>query len=123
MAIQTASASTSDISIRLERNTLNVLGEWGARPAAAKYLLDEYKSNPEITHDMFAENMARWYVENNGQAIEEEFAAMLQNAQQDMTQPMFYMGKYNQLVDSARRLGLLDEDIFLPTQHGEGTMR
>lgn len=52
-----------------------------------------------------------------------EFAAMLQNAQQDMTQPMFYMGKYNQLVDSARRLGLLDEDIFLPASRGEGAMR
>lgn len=63
--------------IRLERNTLEVLGEWGARPAAAKYLLDEYKSNPEITHDMFSENMARWYVENNGRALEEEFAEML----------------------------------------------
>ena len=64
--------------IRLERDTLQVIDVWGARPAAAKYLLDEYKSNPEITHDMFAESMARWYVENNGQALEEEFAQMMQ---------------------------------------------
>lgn len=27
-----------------------------------------------------------------------------------------YTGKYNQLVDSARRLGILDQDIFLPQQ-------
>ena len=64
--------------IRLERSTLDVLDTWGARPAAAKFLFDEYKSNPEITHDMFAENMARWYVENNGRAIEDEFAEMLE---------------------------------------------
>jgi hypothetical protein len=63
--------------IRIEHSTMEVLDIWGARPDAAKYLLDEYKSNPEITHDMFAENMARWYVENNGQALEEEFAEML----------------------------------------------
>jgi len=27
-----------------------------------------------------------------------------------------YTGKYNQIVDSARRLGILDQDIFLPQQ-------
>jgi len=41
-----------------------------------------------------------------------EFIDVLQRSQG----PFLYAGKYNQLVDSARRLGLADEDIFMPAE-------
>jgi len=63
--------------IRLNQNTLEVMDTWGARPKAAAFLLEDYKSNPEISKEMFNENMARWYVENNGAAIEADLAEML----------------------------------------------
>ena len=34
---------------------------------------------------------------------------------QTVREPFLYAGKYNQLVDSARRLGLSDDDIFMPS--------
>ncbi len=63
--------------IRLQKSNLEVLGTWGARPAAAAHLLAEYKANPEITHDMFNENMARWYVADNGKSVEEDMLQLL----------------------------------------------
>ena len=63
--------------IRLKRRNLDVLSTWGARPAATQPILNEYKSNPEITAEMFKETLARWYVQDGGKSVEEDLKLMM----------------------------------------------
>lgn len=63
--------------IRLRRKDFEVLSTWGARPKAAQPIVNEYKSNEEITPAMFSETLAKWYVTDNGKSVEEDFALML----------------------------------------------
>ncbi len=58
--------------IRLRRKDLSVLSTWGARPANAQKLVDEYKTQPD-----FKEILAKWYIKDNGESVEKEFAQML----------------------------------------------
>ncbi len=63
--------------IRLRRKDFEVLSTWGARPKAAQPIVDEYKASEAITPAMFQETLAKWYVEDNGKSVEEDFALML----------------------------------------------
>lgn len=55
---------------------LNELAVWGPRPHGALEILKEYKSNPEITKEIFHNNLHLWYARNRGNDLQNEIAAI-----------------------------------------------
>jgi Thioredoxin len=61
--------------IALDSRTLEVVGSWGPRPAAAmNYFLEMREQGLEKT--MMMENMQRWYIADKNQAIQHEFSEL-----------------------------------------------
>lgn len=71
---------------------------------------EENFSLVSLYNDLVGRQSASWPTHRRAR----EFVDRLQN----IREPFLYAGKYNQLVDSARRLGLSDEDIFMPSSQG-----
>lgn len=62
--------------IALDAETLEVLWTWGARPAAAhRYFLEMKGSGLEKSE--ISENLQRWYNEDKGRSIQEEFELLI----------------------------------------------
>ena len=76
------------------------------KPGGANTDDEENFSLVSYFNDLAGEGTRGWPTHRRAR----EFADMLQQNQQ----PFLYAGKYNQIIDSARRLGMRDEDIFLP---------
>lgn len=64
--------------IALDADTLDVLGSWGARPAAAQTLFEEMKANG-IEKPVILEEMQRWYNSDKTRSLQQEFAVLVQN--------------------------------------------
>ena len=62
--------------IALDAETLEVLGTWGARPAAAQALYDDLKSR-DVEKTLIMENLQRWYNADKNVSIQREFAALI----------------------------------------------
>jgi len=59
--------------ICLDADTLEVLGDWGPRPQETQDLYDSLRSDSEMAYQEVAEKLHKWYADDKGQAIQEEF--------------------------------------------------
>jgi hypothetical protein len=63
--------------IALDPSTFEVLGTWGARPAAAQELYDELKAR-NLEKPLIMENLQRWYNDDKSRSIQLEFAQLIE---------------------------------------------
>ena len=63
--------------IALDAATLEVIGTWGARPAAAQALFDELKSRG-VEKPLIMENLQRWHNADKSRSIQTEFAGLIE---------------------------------------------
>lgn len=63
--------------IALDAATLEVLGSWGARPAAAQNLFHELKKQG-MAKPLIMENLQRWYNDDKCKSIQEEFVRLIE---------------------------------------------
>lgn len=66
----------------VDKETLEVLGDWGPRPADAVELVNNYKAE----HGKFDEDgiiaLNKWYTKNKGQQVQQEVAALMTSIDQ-----------------------------------------
>jgi hypothetical protein len=62
--------------IALDAETFEVLGFWGARPAAAQKLFDDLKAQG-VAKPLIMENLQRWYNADAQTSIQKEFVELL----------------------------------------------
>ncbi|WP_025762671.1 thioredoxin family protein [Dyadobacter tibetensis] len=55
----------------------NELFTWGPRPEPTYELFMEYKNNPEMGHDAFAEKIQRWYLADKSMSLQQEIRNLL----------------------------------------------
>lgn len=63
--------------IALDTDTLDVLGTWGARPAAAQILFNELKAGG-VEKPSIMESLQRWYNADKNKSIQSEFVALIE---------------------------------------------
>lgn len=63
--------------ICLDAETLEVLGDWGARPKEAQTLYDALKNTSGIAAQEVAERLHKWYAEDKTQSVQNEFLPLL----------------------------------------------
>jgi hypothetical protein len=63
--------------IALDAWTFEVLGTWGARPAAAQELYNELKAR-NLEKPLIMENLQRWYNDDKSRSIQLEFAQLIE---------------------------------------------
>jgi len=63
--------------IALDKETKEVLGTWGPRPATALELYDSLRNRDNMPYQEVAEKLHKWYTENRNQEIQAEFAELL----------------------------------------------
>ena len=68
--------------IALDAETLEVLGTWGPRPAAAMALFIEMRERG-LEKPLMMENLQRWYLADKEKSIQDEFEALLDEWSQD----------------------------------------
>lgn len=59
--------------ICLDAGTLEVLGEWGPRPQIAQEMFEAIQDSSEITKREAKEFLHKWYADDKGDAIQQEF--------------------------------------------------
>jgi hypothetical protein len=64
--------------IALDAESLEEIGTWGPRPAAAMDLFFELK-NRDLEKPLIMENMQRWYIADKNQTIQAEFEKLLED--------------------------------------------
>jgi len=64
--------------ICMSEEDCEVLGTWGARPAETRKLVEEFRNNPHITKPEFLEYIQKWYNQDKGRSIQQEFRSLLQ---------------------------------------------
>ncbi|MFO7846746.1 MAG: thioredoxin family protein [Balneolaceae bacterium] len=57
----------------VDSDTLEAIGDWGPRPQEAQELYDELRENPDMAYQEVAEKLHKWYADDKGQAIQQEF--------------------------------------------------
>jgi hypothetical protein len=62
--------------IALDAETLEEIGTWGARPAAAQELFQQLK-HQGVAKPLIMENLQRWYFADKNQSIQKEFENLL----------------------------------------------
>lgn len=63
--------------ICLDADTLEEVGTWGPRPEKAQEKAMEWKDDPEISKEEWAEKLHKWYADNKTQALQDEFIDLL----------------------------------------------
>lgn len=63
--------------IVLDKNTLEVLGEFGPRPQAAKQLIIDYKAQHGIVDEKGKTALHLWYLHDKGLSIQQEIMEMM----------------------------------------------
>lgn len=63
--------------ICLEADTLEEIGSWGPRPATIQKKAMEWKEDPSISREEWAEKLHKWYADNKAQEIQEEFSELI----------------------------------------------
>lgn len=63
--------------ICLDSKTLEVLGEWGPRPAQAQQLFKQMKSNDAYSWRETAENLHKWYSDDQTESVQDEFIPLI----------------------------------------------
>jgi hypothetical protein len=62
--------------IAIDRQTGEVLGTWGPRPAAAQAWFDEMKA-AGLEKPLMMENLQRWYLSDRGRSLQQELVELL----------------------------------------------
>lgn len=62
----------------LDADTLEEIGTWGPRPASIQKKAMEWKDDPEISKEEWAEKLHKWYAENKTQELQEEFEELIE---------------------------------------------
>lgn len=62
--------------IALDKETLEILGTWGARPATAQKLFEDLKAQ-DMPKPLIMENLQRWYNNDQGRSLMSEFAILI----------------------------------------------
>jgi Thioredoxin len=61
-----------------DKQTGELIGNWGPRPAAIQEKVNAYKiQNPEATHDVFVKELHTWYAHDKGESLQKEFVSLL----------------------------------------------
>lgn len=63
--------------IALDAGTLEIIGTWGARPAAAQQIFNEMKAQ-NLAKPLMMENLQRWYFADKNQSIQKEFTELIE---------------------------------------------
>ena len=63
--------------VSMDADTLEVIGSWGARPAAAQALFHELKRQG-VAKPLIMENLQRWYNDDRSGSIQNEFAQLIE---------------------------------------------
>ncbi|QBZ97379.1 hypothetical protein GS03_00868 [Flavobacterium sangjuense] len=63
--------------IVLDKNTLEVLGEFGARPIGAKQLILDYKAQHGVVDDKGKTALHMWYLHDKGLSIQKEIMELM----------------------------------------------
>lgn len=58
--------------IIIDKNTLNVLGDYGPRPQGAKQLILDYKAKHGIVDETAKTNLQLWYLHDKGLSVQKE---------------------------------------------------
>ena len=65
--------------IMIERDTLQVLGNWGPRPRPAQDLFEIYRtSDPKQDYGTFQKELQKWYLRDRAEHIQRELIGMLE---------------------------------------------
>jgi hypothetical protein len=59
--------------ICIDSETNEVIGDWGPRPQESQELYDDLRSDSELQYQQVAERLHKWYADDKGQAIQQEF--------------------------------------------------
>lgn len=65
--------------ICLEEESLEEVGSWGPRPSSIQKKAMDWKDNPEISKEEWAEKLHKWYAENKTRELQDEFEALLKD--------------------------------------------
>jgi hypothetical protein len=66
--------------IILDKETGNVVADFGPRPAGAKQLIMDYKATHGIVDETAKIKLQKWYLNNKGVAIQKEIVALMRTA-------------------------------------------
>lgn len=61
----------------LDAETLEEIGTWGPRPSSIQKKAMEWKDDPEISKEEWAEKLHKWYAENKTRDLQEEFEELI----------------------------------------------
>ena len=61
----------------LEVESLEEIGTWGPRPEVLQKKAMEWKDDPELTKEEWAEKLHKWYAENKTKEIQSEFEQLI----------------------------------------------
>jgi len=65
--------------ICLDADTLEEFGSWGPRPEEAQEKAMEWKDDPDISKEEWAEKLHKWYAKDKTQQIQSEFKELISN--------------------------------------------
>ncbi len=65
--------------ICLDADTLEEFGSWGPRPEEAQEKAMEWKDDPDISKEEWAEKLHKWYAKDKTQQIQSEFEELISN--------------------------------------------
>lgn len=63
--------------VALDARTLDVLGTWGPRPDEAQRLYDELRSDEEISFQILAERLHKWYADDRTLSMQNELLPLI----------------------------------------------
>ncbi len=66
--------------IIIDKNTFEVIADFGPRPAGAKQLIVDYKAAHGVVDETAKIELQKWYLNNKGVEIQNEIIALLENA-------------------------------------------
>ena len=67
--------------IVLDAATLEVLGSWGPRPAAAQQLFLEAKAKPDFNYPQLQKDLQLWYTRDKSVSAQQELVALIEQAE------------------------------------------
>ena len=62
----------------LDAETLEEVGTWGPRPEEAQRKAMQWKEDPEIEKEEWAEKLHKWYADNRTQSLQSEFQELIE---------------------------------------------
>lgn len=67
--------------IILDKDTKNVLADWGPRPEPARKLITDYKAQHGVVDEPVKVNLQKWYLQDKGQTTQRELIELMNSDQ------------------------------------------